>query len=108
MNYSIPPRSDSSDTFDEDQAVRLAEMFRSLGDATRLRIISRLLEGEQSVQALAAALGLSPSAVSHQLRTMRQLKLVRFRKSGRFVYYALDDEHIRDLFLNGLGHVRHR
>jgi len=89
-------------------ATRLAEAFDALSDPTRVRIISALLEGELCVYDLAAVLGLSQSATSHQLRILRHLNLVRTRKEGRLVYYALDDEHIRDLFQRGLEHVRHR
>lgn len=89
-------------------ATRLAEAFAALSDPTRVRIISALLEGELCVFDLAAVLGLSQSATSHQLRILRHLNLVRTRKEGRLVYYALDDEHIRDLFQRGLEHVRHR
>lgn len=89
-------------------ATRLAEAFAALSDPTRVRIISALLEGELCVYDLAAVLGLSQSATSHQLRLLRHLNLVRTRKEGRLVYYALDDEHIRELFQRGLEHVRHR
>lgn len=89
-------------------ATRLAEAFAALSDPTRVRIVSALLEGERCVFDLAAVLGLSQSATSHQLRILRHLNLVRTRKEGRLVYYALDDEHIRDLFQRGLEHVRHR
>lgn len=86
---------------------RLAELFRALGDPSRLRIIAVLLDGEQNVGALAVQIDLSESAVSHQLRTLRQLRLVRARKQGREVYYALDDDHVADLFRRGLDHVLH-
>jgi ArsR family transcriptional regulator len=88
-------------------ANRLAEVFRALSDPTRLRIISLLLDHEVCVHTLETVLGMSQSAISHQLRTMRQLRLVRFRKEGRHVYYALDDEHVRDLFTQGLSHIEH-
>ncbi len=92
---------------EEKVAARLAEVFKTLGDPTRLRIISALADGEACVHELAQALGLSQSAVSHQLRLLRQQGLVRFRKVGRHVYYTLDDEHIHALFLQGLEHVEH-
>jgi ArsR family transcriptional regulator len=88
-------------------ANRLGELFKALGDPTRLRIISLLLENELCVHTLEAALGMSQSAISHQLRVLRQLQLVRFRKEGRHVFYALDDEHVRDLVKQGLLHVEH-
>ena len=85
----------------------LAELFNSLSDPNRLRIISALLKGERNVGALASAVGLSESAVSHQLRGLRQMRLVRTRKAGRQVFYALDDDHVARLFQLGLDHVEH-
>lgn len=88
-------------------AARLAELFKALSDPTRVRLLSVLLQGELCVSELAGRLGLSPSAVSHQLRGLRQMRLVRMRRAGRHVFYALDDEHISDLFQRGLEHVQH-
>jgi DNA-binding transcriptional ArsR family regulator len=95
------------DTLDEVTAARVAELFGALSDPSRLRIIAALTGGERNVQALAEIVGVSPSAVSHQLRGLRQMRLVRARKSGRQVFYALDDEHVADLFRQGLSHIRH-
>jgi ArsR family transcriptional regulator len=88
-------------------ATRLAEMFKALADPTRIRLVSVLVAGELCVGDLAATLGMSQSAISHQLRLMHSLRLVKSRKAGRLVYYALDDEHILDLFQRGLAHVSH-
>lgn len=88
-------------------ANHLGELFKALGDPTRLRIISLLLENELCVHTLEAALEMSQSAISHQLRVLRQLQLVRFRKEGRHVYYALDDDHVHELIKQGLLHVEH-
>jgi DNA-binding transcriptional ArsR family regulator len=88
-------------------ANRLAELFKALSDPTRLRIISLLLENEVCVHSLGTTLGMTQSAISHQLRFLRQLNLVRYRKEGRHVYYALDDDHVRALFAQGLLHVEH-
>lgn len=96
-----------SHLIDTPEANRLAEVFKALSDPTRLRIISLLLENEVCVHTLETALEMSQSAISHQLRHLRQLNLVRFRKEGRHVYYALDDEHVRDLLKQGLLHVEH-
>ena len=82
----------------------LAETFAALADPTRVRLISALFPGELCVCDLAAVLGMSQSAVSHQLRFLRGLRIVRARKEGRVVYYALADDHIRDLFSRGLEH----
>lgn len=91
----------------EDGALRLAETFRALSDPTRLRIVSLLAGGELCVYDLAAILGMGQSAVSHQLRTLRDLRLVRRRREGKQAYYTLDDEHVADLFRRGLEHVEH-
>lgn len=88
-------------------ATRLAGVFKTLSDSSRVRIISALSHTELCVHDLAATLGMSQSAVSHQLRSLREMRLVRYRKEGRRVYYQLDDEHIRDLFLRGLEHIEH-
>ena len=86
----------------------LAETFGALGDPTRLRIVTALASRELCVCDLAATLGLSESAISHQLRLLRQLGLVRPRRDGRLVYYALDDEHVAVLLTQALDHVQHR
>jgi DNA-binding transcriptional ArsR family regulator len=86
----------------------LAETFRLLGDMTRVRILDALSCSELCVCDIARLLGLSESAVSHQLRLLRGLRLVRPRRAGRQVFYALDDEHIVKLFREGLRHVEER
>jgi DNA-binding transcriptional ArsR family regulator len=96
-----------SDILDLRTAADLAQLFGALSDPTRLRLISVLTLGEQNVGALAAAVGLSESAVSHQLRLLRSLRLVRSRRDGRQIFYCLDDEHIADLYRRGLDHVQH-
>ena len=85
----------------------LAELFDALSDPNRLRIISMLMEGERNVGEIAALVALSDSAVSHQLRGLRQMHLVRARKSGRQVFYSLDDDHVSRLYQLGLDHVLH-
>jgi ArsR family transcriptional regulator, lead/cadmium/zinc/bismuth-responsive transcriptional repressor len=89
------------------KAIQLAELFSALSDASRVRIISLLIEGEMSVNALAESLKMTESAVSHQLRGLRQMHLVRARKSGRQVFYSLDDDHVARLFSLGLDHIQH-
>jgi len=95
------------DRLDEDSAAYLAELFRALSDTSRVRIVSALVQGEMNVSGLAEAVGISESAVSHHLRGLRQMRLVRGRKEGRQVFYSLDDDHIEALFRLGLDHVRH-
>ena len=91
----------------EEGAARLAETFKALSDPTRLRMVSLLAGGELCVYDLAAVLGMGQSAVSHQLRTLRDLRLVRRRRAGRQIFYTLDDDHVADLFRRGLEHVEH-
>jgi ArsR family transcriptional regulator len=83
----------------------LADTFRVLGDPTRVRILDVLSRGEQCVCDIAAAVGISESAVSHQLRLLRGMRLVRPRRAGRQVYYAVDDHHIIELLRQALTHV---
>jgi ArsR family transcriptional regulator len=89
-------------------ATRLADTFKALADPTRVRIMSVLAITDLCVCDLAVTLGMTQSAISHQLRLMRDMRLVRSRKEGRMVYYALDDDHIKDLFTRGLEHIEHR
>jgi DNA-binding transcriptional ArsR family regulator len=88
-------------------AEQLAQVFRALADPTRVRIVSALAGAELCVGDLAAVLGMSISAVSHQLRLLRELRVVCKRREGKHIYYALDDEHVSDLFERGLEHVQH-
>ncbi len=83
----------------------LAETFRVLGDPTRVRILDALSGGELCVCDIASLAGISESAVSHQLRLLRGMRLVRPRRSGRLVFYALDDHHIIELLKQALTHV---
>ena len=90
---------------DTETTSSLAETFKVLGDPTRLRIILALLVDELCVCDLSELVGMSQSAVSHQLRILRNLKLVKFEKRGKMVYYSLDDEHIRNLIREAKDHV---
>lgn len=83
----------------------LAETFKALGDPTRLRIVTALALEELCVCDVARIVDVSESAVSHSLRTLRQLRLVRFRKVGKIAYYSLDDAHVARLVAEGLGHI---
>ncbi len=94
-------------TLDEQTAMRMAALFDSLSDPTRLRILAVLMAGEVNVGDLVQLMGLSKSAVSHQLRGLRDKRVIRTRKQGRQVYISLDDEHIAELFQRGLDHVCH-
>ena len=89
----------------ERQAVELADTFAVLGDPTRVRLVDALAHGELCVSDLADVVGLTESAVSHQLRLLRSLRIVRARRAGRLVYYQLDDAHIRTLLDQGRRHI---
>ncbi|MGI6648833.1 MAG: ArsR/SmtB family transcription factor [Bacillota bacterium] len=90
---------------DVDIARSLAELFKTLGDPTRVNLLFALMNHELCVCDLAAVIGVSESAVSHQLRVLRNQKLVRFRRDGKVLYYSLADKHIEKLFGQGLEHV---
>ncbi len=86
----------------------LAELFKMFGDSTRISILSALLERELCVGDIASALGMGQSAISHQLRLLRSSGLVRTRRSGKTIFYSLDDGHVHDIFKLGLDHVREK
>jgi ArsR family transcriptional regulator, lead/cadmium/zinc/bismuth-responsive transcriptional repressor len=93
---------------DDATAASLAETFKVLGDPTRVRMLDALARGDVAVCDLAELLGLTQSAVSHQLRLLRSMRLVRSRRDGRHILYTVDDSHIAGLFEQGLEHVRER
>ena len=84
----------------------LADTFRALGDPTRVRILDVLSHGELCVSDIATLVGISESAASHQLRLLRGMRLVRPRRAGRLVYYAVDDQHILELMHQAMTHVQ--
>lgn len=88
-------------------AFQVAELFKALADPTRVRIISLLAEKEMCVGEICLLLGMAQSAVSHQLRLLRTLRLVTVRKDGRHAFYVLADDHIRSLFKQGVEHIQH-
>ena len=88
------------------ESERLAELFKAMGDGTRLRILYALEDGEMCVCDLAMYLGVTESAVSHQLRLLRQLHLVANRREGPVLYYRLDDQHVSQLVRLALEHIR--
>lgn len=83
----------------------LAELFKVFGDTTRVRILCALFESEMCVCDISILLGMSQSSISHQLRVLKSAKLVKNRKDGKVVYYSLDDEHIKNIFEQGLEHI---
>jgi ArsR family transcriptional regulator len=83
----------------------MAEIFKVFGDSTRMKIISALLQDELCVGDIAIITNSTPSAISHQLRVLKQAKLVKYRKDGKIVYYSLDDEHVKEIYEKGREHV---
>jgi DNA-binding transcriptional ArsR family regulator len=92
---------------DEPTAARVAELFRSFSDASRVNILYALMDQELNVGSLARLVGISESAVSHQLRSLRQMGIVTAHRDGKEVFYRIEDEHILALFRQGINHVRH-
>ena len=90
---------------DDEQLYDLADLFRMFGDTTRIRILYVLFESELCVCDIAKLLNLTQSAVSHQLRVLKDAKLVRFRREGKTVFYTLDDDHVRRILALGMEHV---
>ncbi len=89
----------------DDFIIDLAELFKVFGDSTRIKIISALLKQELCVCDLSAIIEATQSAVSHQLRILKQAKLVKFRKEGKVVYYSLDDDHVKEIMIKGSEHI---
>lgn len=90
---------------EEEDLYNLADFFKVFGDSTRIKIISALLTCEMCVCDIAALLNMTHSSISHQLRVLKQARLVKFRREGKVVYYSLDDGHIKEIFDTGLLHV---
>ena len=86
----------------------LADLFKVFGDATRIKILCALFEAEMCVCDIAALLGMTQSAISHQLRVLKQARLVKYRRDGKVVYYSLDDEHVKHIFDQGLVHINEK
>lgn len=85
----------------------LSNLFKTLGDPTRIKIIWCLFQGEKCVNEISDLLEMTPSAVSHQLRILRQSSLAKCRRDGRHMHYSLDDTHVEDIFRLGLIHIEH-
>ena len=90
---------------DEGLLIELAELYKVFGDSTRIKILYALFEEENGVGEIANQLGMTMSAISHQLRILKQARLVTFRREGKMVYYALADDHVRTIFAQGLDHI---
>lgn len=103
----VAVQSVQSHPLGEEMTARLADTFKALADPTRVRILHALSHAELCVGDLAAVLEMTESAVSHQLRLLRGLRVVRARRDGRLIFYALDDEHVTRLFQLSLEHLGH-
>jgi DNA-binding transcriptional ArsR family regulator len=108
-DFNDPANADLAQTamLDEATAGTLANLFKALADPTRVRMISALVDTALCVNDLTVLLGMEQSAVSHQLRTLRDWRLVKRERRGRLIYYSLDDDHVRDLLLRGRAHIDH-
>ena len=89
----------------EEKIFDLAELFKVFGDSTRMKIINALMLEELCVCDIAEITNSTPSAISHQLRVLKQAKLVKYRKEGKSVFYSLDDDHVREIFEKGREHI---
>ena len=96
LNGSLP---------DEEMFYRLSELYKVFGDSTRIKILYALFEAEMCVCDIAALLGMTQSAISHQLRVLKQSQLVKFRRDGKTIYYSLDDDHVRTIIGMGIEHL---
>ena len=90
---------------EEETLYDLADLFKIFGDTTRIKILCGLFQAEMCVCDIAALLGMTQSAISHQLRVLKQARLVKYRKEGKVVYYSLEDEHVKRIFDQGLIHI---
>ncbi|MBD2861714.1 MULTISPECIES: ArsR/SmtB family transcription factor [Paenibacillus] len=91
----------------DDSVLKLADLFKALGDPTRVKLIYALMQRELCVHDLSSVLDMGQSAVSHQLRYLRNMRIVKRRKAGKTVYYSLDDAHIEQIFEQTLHHIHH-
>lgn len=91
---------------EEEKLYDLAELFKVFGDTTRIKILCALSQTQMCVCDIAALLNMTQSAISHQLRVLKQARLVKYQKKGKVVYYSLDDDHVMQMFNQGLEHIR--
>jgi ArsR family transcriptional regulator len=93
---------------EEEKVYELADFFKVFGDSTRIKILRALALNEMCVCDIASLMCVSQSAVSHQLRTLKNARLVKFRRAGKVVYYSLDDDHVLNIFTQGMEHIDHK
>lgn len=90
---------------EEEDLLNLADLFKVFGDSTRVKILCALSRSEMCVCDIAVLLGMTKSSISHQLRVLKQARLVKYRKEGKVVYYSFDDDHVKNIFDQGLLHI---
>lgn len=90
---------------DEEKLYDLADLFKAFSDTTRIKILYALMNSEMCVCDIAEIINVSQSAVSHQLKTLKQARLVKFRRDGKSVFYSLDDDHVHSMIAQGMAHV---
>ena len=90
---------------DDEKLYDLADFFRVFGDSTRIKILYVLLQSEMCVYDIAMLLGMTQSAISHQLRVLKQMQLVKFRREGKTIFYSLSDSHIENILNQGMEHI---
>ena len=103
-----PNNTQPFDELNEQTSQQLADIFKILGDSTRIKLLALLTSKEMRVSDIADTLDMGQSAISHQLRVLRNARLVKFRKEGKEAWYSLDDDHVVKLMRQGLDHVSHR
>ena len=109
LNYDpVIVKKVQTQMLEEKHLSAVSEFFKVLGDETRMKIINALAHGELCVSDLAAALEMTQSAVSHQLKLLRMANQVKARREGKSIYYSLDDQHVIDILKEALTHVRHK
>ncbi|OXM82330.1 ArsR/SmtB family transcription factor [Paenibacillus rigui] len=107
-SYNLPQQPDTAvRTLDEESLFMVSQTFKALSDTTRIRILYLLSQKECSVNEIADELSLLQSTVSHQLRFLKNLRLVKFRRAGTTLYYSHDDEHVMDLLTQAIHHANH-
>lgn len=92
---------------DKTKQERIAELFKGFADVTRIQILTLLLEGEMCVNDIAQAVELTQSAISHQLRLLKQMHLIKYRREGKNILYSLADDHVQTIIQMGLEHIEH-
>lgn len=100
--------TDYNYTFSEENLYDFVEMLKALGDTSRLRIVHVLMNGELCVTDISEQTGLGQSLVSHHLSILKAVRLVKPRREGKNIYYSIDDEHVKDMFVQGMNHVSHK